>query len=86
MAEFDSSLSGAGLIWSLRTDGAQVVRGVSAVSLAFLDFGVDSSNQNLAEYTGAILEVLGQVILRSEERRVGKECIAWCRSRWSPYH
>ena len=23
---------------------------------------------------------------RSEERRVGKECIAWCRSRWSPYH
>ena len=24
--------------------------------------------------------------LRSEERRVGKECTAWCRSRWSPYH
>ena len=24
--------------------------------------------------------------VRSEERRVGKECIAWCRSRWSPYH
>ena len=24
--------------------------------------------------------------LRSEERRVGKECIAVCRSRWSPYH
>ena len=23
---------------------------------------------------------------RSEERRVGKECAAWCRSRWSPYH
>ena len=23
---------------------------------------------------------------RSEERRVGKECIAWCISRWSPYH
>ena len=23
---------------------------------------------------------------RSEERRVGKECIALCRSRWSPYH
>ena len=23
---------------------------------------------------------------RSEERRVGKECTAWCRSRWSPYH
>ena len=24
--------------------------------------------------------------VRSEERRVGKECTSWCRSRWSPYH
>src|SRR3546814_15285880 len=27
-----------------------------------------------------------QRILRSEERRVGKECVSTCRSRWSPYH
>ena len=26
------------------------------------------------------------VLTRSEERRVGKECTSWCRSRWSPYH
>ena len=26
------------------------------------------------------------VMLRSEERRVGKECHSVCRSRWSPYH
>src|SRR3546814_11936414 len=25
-------------------------------------------------------------IERSEERRVGKECVSTCRSRWSPYH
>src|SRR3546814_12860812 len=25
-------------------------------------------------------------IVRSEERRVGKECVRTCRSRWSPYH
>src|SRR3546814_9770388 len=24
--------------------------------------------------------------LRSEERRVGKECVSTCRSRWSPFH
>src|SRR3546814_11088615 len=24
--------------------------------------------------------------VRSEERRVGKECVSTCRSRWSPYH
>src|SRR3546814_17453643 len=29
---------------------------------------------------------LSQDALRSEERRVGKECVSTCRSRWSPYH
>src|SRR3546814_13453103 len=29
---------------------------------------------------------LGATLLRSEERRVGKECVSTCRSRWSPYH
>ena len=31
-------------------------------------------------------EWIAAVILRSEERRVGKECVSTCRSRWSPYH
>src|SRR3546814_15630015 len=26
------------------------------------------------------------VNIRSEERRVGNECVSTCRSRWSPYH
>ena len=29
---------------------------------------------------------LALTMLRSEERRVGKECLRLCRSRWSPYH
>src|SRR3546814_7061499 len=29
---------------------------------------------------------LAQADARSEERRVGKECVSTCRSRWSPYH
>src|SRR3546814_5410651 len=33
----------------------------------------------------ATLVVVG-VLARSEERRVGKECVSTCRSRWSPYH
>src|SRR3546814_12724688 len=28
----------------------------------------------------------GGGLMRSEERRVGKECVSTCRSRWSPYH
>src|SRR3546814_2979919 len=30
--------------------------------------------------------VIADGLLRSEERRVGKECVSTCRSRWSPYH
>src|SRR3546814_11256441 len=26
------------------------------------------------------------IVERSEERRVGKECVSTCRSRWAPYH
>src|SRR3546814_1325916 len=46
--------------------------------------------QALVEFDGTILFVshdryfLDRV--RSEERRVGKECVSTCRSRWSPYN
>ena len=34
-----------------------------------------------------ILELSAETLqARSEERRVGKECLRLCRSRWSPYH
>src|SRR3546814_13981302 len=35
---------------------------------------------------GAIGHLLLRRSGRSEERRVGKECVSTCRSRWSPYH
>src|SRR3546814_15021511 len=38
-------------------------------------------SDNYAKATGPAEE-----IERSEERRVGKECVSTCRSRWSPYH
>ena len=33
-----------------------------------------------------VIQVELEVVIRSEERRVGKECLRLCRSRWSPYH
>src|SRR3546814_1075824 len=33
-----------------------------------------------------IFAILVTLLTRSEERRVGKECVSTCRSRWSPYH
>ena len=45
------------------------------------------------KYAGQSVKVDGEELLviredeiRSEERRVGKECSKQCRSRWSPYH
>src|SRR3546814_7595197 len=32
------------------------------------------------------IEAAAVHLRRSEERRVGKECVSTCRSRWSPYH
>src|SRR3546814_12544845 len=42
--------------------------------------GLDSAK---ADDLDAVINAMGQ---RSEERRVGKECVSTCRSRWSPYH
>ena len=39
-----------------------------------------------AEGVGGPVSVPVAGTVRSEERRVGKECTSWCRSRWSPYH
>src|SRR3546814_17477328 len=39
----------------------------------------------IAPMLGFVGTIIG-VISRSEERRVGKECVSTCRSRWSPYH
>src|SRR3546814_8215733 len=37
-------------------------------------------------FTQPIEMRVSEVLTRSEERRVGKECVSTCRSRWSPYH
>ena len=70
VAEFDSSLSGAGLIWYSREGDAEVAVGVGAADLLFLGFGEDSSFQNLSEFLGAILAVLGHIALGCGGRSV----------------
>src|SRR3546814_6038761 len=51
---------------------------------ARLDFG----NLFIHGYVshGALGSYFRHFDVRSEERRVGKECVSTCRSRWSPYH
>src|SRR3546814_1277965 len=54
---------------------------------AFCDKGY--APRNIPGPCGAVGELafeVSQSSNRSEERRVGKECVSKCRSRWSPYH
>src|SRR3546814_14725237 len=54
-------------------DGAAIAIALALASLFLFD---DPLGWQSARLTG----------IRSEERRVGKECVRTCRSRWSPYH
>ena len=46
----------------------------------------EAADQAKARFLAAASHDLRQPAHRSEERRVGKECVQPCRSRWSPYH
>src|SRR3546814_10229684 len=54
-----------------------------------LDLFIEYVKQDVRSYMGTFLLTPGSSSNqpeRSEERRVGKECVSTCRSRWSPYH
>src|SRR3546814_14687120 len=57
------------------TDGADVAVRLVPLKLSLSHFILPSNQISF-----------GLTARRSEERRVGKECVSTCRSRWSPYH
>ena len=48
--------------------------------------GPDAFAKFRAERQALVDSGMTRLQARSEERRVGKECLSVCRSRWSPYH
>src|SRR3546814_5519640 len=51
------------------------------------DMAGSGSNRGAPQCRDAVAQASQQGMNpRSEERRVGKECVSTCRSRWSPYH
>src|SRR3546814_11226814 len=68
-----------------RIIGRKVRRDIDGVRAAALKQGrtaCEMIDQNAERQRLQLLPVGA----RSEERRVGKECVSTCRSRWSPYH
>ena len=69
------------------TDGVER-REITRVPVTKDGFGNAAGSQHDLAVDGAFdgQTVVVMHLYRSEERRVGKECLARCRSRWSPYH
>src|SRR3546814_13395467 len=67
---------------------ARVVLQQLAADIQRQVFGIDDAAQEAQVGRQQLRAVLRDEdsLHRSEERRVGKECVSTCRSRWSPYH
>src|SRR3546814_2512716 len=63
-----------------------LVTGVQTCALPICPGSSTLSNRPYTWPDCPIPRNIGTCGVRSEERRVGKECVSTCRSRWSPYH
>ena len=83
-----------GIIQNIRIKHYDAFNKVRDIAARYLDENVDENTfikRYLHEIDGKevdefITNFKHSILSRSEERRVGKECLRLCRSRWSPYH
>src|SRR3546814_20828321 len=73
-------VAAAAAAWS--TTAAPMLSGTLVTVIGFIPIGLAPSG--VSEFSGDLFWVVG--FARSEERRVGKECVSTCRSRWSTFH
>ena len=61
-------------------------RNAKEAEIVLRNLDTAKKNQVLEAVADSLVADSKALLTRSEERRVGKECTSWCRSRWSPYH
>src|SRR3546814_1499431 len=73
------------LVTGVQTCALPICNGVNQPS-GFLNVPVSTAEDGVRAFGSLQYIGSGDAAGRSEERRVGKECVRTCRSRWSPYH
>src|SRR3546814_12435865 len=95
ISDWSSDVCSSDLPLAAITDGDadDVDRAVAAARRCFTGLWRGTAPERRQDYLLALANgvaanraVLALLDCRSEERRVGKECVSTCRSRWSPYH
>src|SRR3546814_3885324 len=76
ISDWSSDVCSSDLLWRLFDDEKS---GEGEARDAAID-------RKLHQTIAGVAEDIEALSFRSEERRVGKECVSTCRSRWSPYH
>src|SRR3546814_9548145 len=90
ISDWSSDVCSSDLLLGEHTGRAEYEKAAQALGVRSLrDLGL-SDLARLQDLPSKLMRRARHVITenqdRSEERRVGKECVSKCRSRWSPYH
>src|SRR3546814_5002571 len=74
--------------WTMHVGPVGVFNGAANYKIDYKDLGSEGDERftSTGGWLGFGDKYWLTALARSEERRVGKECVSTCRSRWSPYH
>src|SRR3546814_2881157 len=88
ISDWSSDVCSSDLLVALATIAASVLARRWDRRKPYMLIGLAAGTALAAGLNAWVFEAAGRPIsvLRSEERRVGKEWVSTCRSRWSPYH
>src|SRR3546814_16740029 len=72
--------------WTNRSSPIYRSLAIVAPSPITRKIGLRTLRKTLPHFMMTVISLMAAQLIRSEERRVGKECVSTCRCRWAPLH